>query len=216
MKFHGAPHEKIFLLVLAQITTLVCLEKTKKLSSAFATYISLLLSSALFCTKPSVSARSFRRLLRFVAGLEDFARTNAHQPQRRRIFPELGQEDLKRSCLFCFVNLKHTVLDSEWHSFFSCPACEEPRHIFIDTSPRFHYLFCPGYETEEQLLDQITSLAKIIHEARFNRYLTNELSRFVINIHVCRRRVFRSLSTNRPHSPLDGALRSRYLDALEF
>ena len=61
---------------------------------------SLLLSSALFCTKPSVSARSFRRLLRFVAGLEDFARTNAHQPQRRRIFPELGQEDLKRSCLF--------------------------------------------------------------------------------------------------------------------
>ena len=74
---------------------------------------SLLLSSALFCTKPSVSARSFRRLLRFAAGLEDFARTNAHQPQRRRIFPELGQEDLKRSCLFCFVNLKQTVLDSE-------------------------------------------------------------------------------------------------------
>ena len=43
-----------------------------------------------------------------------------------------------------------------------------------------------------------------------------ELSRFVINIHVCRRRVFRSLSTNRPHSRLDGALRSRHLDALEF
>ena len=112
-------------------------------------------------------------------------------------------------------------------SFFDCPACEEPRHIFIDTFPRFHYLFYPGYETEEpfsdfieassqQPLDQITSLAKIIHEARFNRYLTNELSRFVINIHVCRRRVFRSLSTNRPHSPLDGALRSRHLDALEF
>ena len=197
---------------------------------------SLLLSSALFCTKPSVSARSFRRLLRFVAGLEDFARTNAHQPQRRRIFPELGQEDLKRSCLFCFVNLKHTVLDSEWHSFFSCPACEEPRQIFIDTFPRFHNLFYPGYETEEPFSDfieaspqqsldqstlpnyklQISRLAKIIHEARFNRYLTNELSRFVINIHVCRRRVFRSLSTNRPHSPLDGALRSRHLDALEF
>ena len=236
MKFHGPPHEKIFLLVLAQITTLVCLEKTKKLSSAFATYISLLLSSALFCTKPSVSARSFRRLLRFAAGLEDFARTNAHQPQRRRIFPELGQEDLKRSCLFCFVNLKQTVLDSEWHSFFDCPACEEPRHIFIDTFPRFHNLFYPGYETEEPFSDfieaspqqsldqstlpnyklQIARLAKIIHEARFNRYLTNELSRFVINIHVCRRRVFRSLSTNRPHSPLDGALRSRHLDALEF
>ena len=121
-------------------------------------------------------------------------------------------------------------------SFFDCPACEEPRHIFIDTFPRFHYLFYPGYETEEPFSDfieaspqqsfdqstlpnyklQIARLAKIIHEARFNRYLTNELSRFVINIHVCRRRVFRSLSTNRPHSPLDGALRSRHLDALEF
>ena len=122
---------------------------------------------------------------------------------------------------------------SEWHSFFDCPACEEPRHIFIDTFPRFHNLFYPGYETEEQFSGFIeaspqqpfdqpnyklesTRLAKIIHDARFNRYLTNELSRFIINIHVCRRRVFRSLSTNRPHSPLDGALRSRHLDALEF
>ena len=68
---------------------------------------SLLLSSAIFCSKPSVSARAFRRLLRFVAGLEDYARINAHQPERRLAFPELAQEDLKRSCLFCSVNLKH-------------------------------------------------------------------------------------------------------------
>ena len=57
---------------------------------------SLLLSSAIFCSKPSVSTRTFRRLLRFVAGLEDYARTNAHQPERRLAFPELAQEDLKR------------------------------------------------------------------------------------------------------------------------
>ena len=133
---------------------------------------SLLLSSAIFCSKPSVSARAFRRLLRFVAGLEDYARINALQPERRLAFPELAQEDLKRSCLFCFVNLKHTCLDSEWHSFFTCPASEEPRHIFLATFPRFHNLLFPGYETEGHSLDQITSLAKIIHEAKLSRYLT--------------------------------------------
>ena len=129
---------------------------------------SLLLSSAIFCSKPSVSTRTFRRLLRFVAGLEDFARTNAHQPERRLAFPELAQEELKRSCLFCFVNLKHTFLGSEWHNFSTCPACEEPRHIFLDTFPRFHNLFFPGYEIEgpSHSLDQITSPAEIIHETK--------------------------------------------------
>ena len=83
---------------------------------------------------------------------------------------------------------------------------------FIEASPQqsLDQSTLPNYKL------QIARLAKIIHEARFNRYLTNELSRFVINIHVCRRRVFRSLSTNRPHGPLDGALRSRHFDALEF
>ena len=151
-----------------------------------------------------------------MAGLEDFARTNAHQPERRLAFPELAQEELKRSCLFCFVNLKHTFLGSERHNFSTCPACEEPRHIFLDTFPRFYNLFFPGFESEGQSMDQITSLAKIIHEGRFSRYLTNELARCVIGIHVCRRRVFRSLSANRPHSPLDDALRSRRSAALQF
>ena len=52
---------------------------------------------AIFCTKPSVSVRSFRRLLRFAAGLEDYARTSGHYP-RRHIFPELAREDLKLVC----------------------------------------------------------------------------------------------------------------------
>ena len=47
-----------------------------------------LLSCALFSSKPSVSTKCFRRLLRFAAGLEDFARTNAHFP-RRKDFPLL-------------------------------------------------------------------------------------------------------------------------------
>ena len=85
-------------------------------------------------------------------------------------------------------------------------------HSTVKLAPPRVKLDQPNYKYKLEC----TRLAKIIHDARFNRYLTNELSRFVINIHVCRRRVFRSLSTNRPHSPLDGALRSRHLDALEF
>ena len=93
---------------------------------------------AIFCTEPSVSARSFRRLLRFVAGLEDFARTSGHY-SRRHLLPELAQEELKRTCLFCYVHCNQTILDSEWHSFFSCLACDSPRYIFRGISPRLMF-----------------------------------------------------------------------------
>ena len=42
------------------------------------------LDSPIFLELPKVNTDSFRVLLRTLAGLEDFARTNAHQPQRRR------------------------------------------------------------------------------------------------------------------------------------
>lgn len=35
------------------------------------------------------------------------------------------------TCLFCYVHCNHMTLDSEWHSFFSCPACENPRPYFL-------------------------------------------------------------------------------------
>ena len=62
---------------------------------------SLLLTSPIFATKPTVGTDHFRRLLRFTAGLEDFARINAHHP-RRHAFPELADNYLKRTCLYCF------------------------------------------------------------------------------------------------------------------
>ena len=114
----------------------------------------------------------------------------------RSAFPELARNDLKRSCVFCLVYLKSSCLDSEWHSFFSCPACENPRHIFCKAFPRFYDLFFPQHETAGPTQDQITSLANIIYEARFSRNLTNELARFVSGIHACRQREFSSLLKN--------------------
>ena len=52
----------------------------------------------------------------------------------------------------------------------------------------------------------VVSMAKNFHEARFNRYLTNELARFVAGIHTCRREAFASLSKRGPLNPLRVAL----------
>ena len=135
-----------------------------------------------------------------------FARTTGHH-SRRPQFPELAREELKRTCLFCYVYHNELILDSEWHSFFSCPACDSPRYIFREAFPRFYDMFFPHYETAGPTDDQITSLAQIIHEAKFSRNLTNELARFVTGIHACRQREFSSLLKNSPLSPLGAVLR---------
>ena len=76
-------------------------------------------------------------------------------------------------------------------------------HHFLNGHCEIHFLKCAffGYESEEHFAYQITSLTKIVHEARFSRYLTNELAQFVVGIQACRRRVLKLLSENRPHSP---------------
>ena len=101
---------------------------------------SLLLSSPIFATKPTVGTGHFRRLLRFTAGLEDFARINAHHP-RRHAFPELADNHLKRTCLYCFTKMDVLVEDSEWHSFFYCPCTVRPSELFLQACPRFYSIF---------------------------------------------------------------------------
>ena len=89
----------------------------------------LVLPTYIFRTKPSVSTVAFRSLFRFLAGLEDFARVNAHYP-RRRLFPVLADDRLKRHCLYCIIRAGKFILDSEWHALFECPCCVAPRSLF--------------------------------------------------------------------------------------
>ena len=49
-------------------------------------------------------------------------------------------------------------------------------------------------------------MARIFHEARFNKCLTNDLSRYVSGILSCRRRAFASWSKKGPLNPLSLAL----------
>ena len=129
------------------------------------------------------------------------ARINAHHP-RRLAFPKLADNYLKHTCLDCFTKMDVFVEGSEWHNFFYCPCTVRPRELFLHACPSFYSIFFP----ESPPPGMVVSMAKIFHEARFNRYLTNELARFVAGIHTCRREAFASLSKRGPLNPLRVAL----------
>ena len=76
------------------------------------------------------------------------------------------------------------------------------RELFLQACPSFYSIFF----LESPPPGMVVSMAKIFHEARFNRYLTNELARFVAGIHACRREAFASLSKRGPLNPLRVAL----------
>jgi hypothetical protein len=82
-------------------------------------------SSVIFRIKPTVSTNMFRTLLRFLAGLEDFARINAHYARRDK-HPVLSNPVFKRSCLSCLLRRDINIIDSEWHCrmpLYSRPPC---------------------------------------------------------------------------------------------
>ena len=93
--------------------------------------------------------------------------------------------------------------DTEWHSFIECPCNSLPRLVFSDAFPRFYNDFFPRGVTFDS---SRISMAKIFQEAQFNRYLTNELARYVNGILVCRQRAFSSMSKGGPLSLLGRAL----------
>ena len=115
----------------------------------------------------------------------------------------MQMDSMKRTCLYCFVHMNSFHEASEWHSFFSCPCNTDSRWLFIQAFPRFYNVFFPSHEIVDS---PVVSMAKIFQEAQFNRYLTNELARFVNGILVGRRKAFSSMSKGGPLSLLSCAL----------
>ena len=74
------------------------------------------LSDNIFQILPRADTGAVQVLLRTLAGLEDFARVNAHQ-KRRELHPLLAGNEFKHNCLSCLVYRNVKVLDSKWHSF---------------------------------------------------------------------------------------------------
>ena len=79
---------------------------------------------------PQADTGAVRSLLRMLAGMEDFARVNAHHP-RRRIHPILSNDRLKHSCFFCLINSAEIKVDLEWHAFCECPGAAAAREPFL-------------------------------------------------------------------------------------
>ena len=84
-------------------------------------YSSGLLYNSKYFRTPTVGIASFRCLIKFLSGMGDFGRVNAHQP-RWKFFPGLRESDThKRACLFCWKQSRKLLEESEWHCVFLAP-----------------------------------------------------------------------------------------------
>ena len=88
------------------------------------------LQASIFPFPPTAGIASCRCLIRFLSGMGDFGRVNAHRP-RWSSFPGLRESNThKRACLFCWAQSRKLIEDSEWHSVFSCPVGSACRQRF--------------------------------------------------------------------------------------
>ena len=141
-----------------------------------------------------------RALLCTLSGLEDFARVNAHHP-RRKIHPNLSNDRLKRSCLYCLTKFSE-IVDTEWHAFFECQCFTSARNQFCFSTKRV--LNCANPCTVDDLCSLVTAVAD--HEQS-----AGELARFALNIRSTRRHLFRQLFSDGPSGRALAAARSAAL-----
>ena len=73
------------------------------------------------------------------------------------LFPKLADDSLKRTCLYCFVEMNMFAEDTEQYSFFVCYCKISPRELFIKACPRFYSVFFPESPPESA----VVSMAKI-------------------------------------------------------
>ena len=140
----------------------------------------------IFNCKPGVSTSAIRTLLRFLAGLEDFARCNAHFKRKHSHRILLTDDKYKRLCLSCLVRRKVEIIDSEWHALFECPLNDAPRALFSYAHPLNHFGF-----PEINALDCLVAL---VLQSHTDERLTDDLALWVVGTLACRRREFKALS----------------------
>jgi hypothetical protein len=145
--------------------------------------------SPVFIAKFNVSTIAVRTCLRFLAGLEDFARTNGHWKRRRSHSQYLSVEATHRLCLACLARRQLRMLDSEWHALFECPFNATPRALFAHKYPlsQFGYIgsnSCP-----------VDCLVQVVAQARSDERFLDEFAFWVVGTLACRRREFRLLAS---------------------
>ena len=161
-----------------------------------------LLQQPIFTTAPVIGIDSCRKLFRFLSGMGDFGRVNAHRP-RWKTFPGLRESDThKRTCLFCWTQSWVLHEDSEWHSVFSCPVGNACRLRFKLALSDFQ----SSAENSESPTDILeipskclrlptsSDLARLINFCRSDGRLAGELARFVVDLDASRKRAFAKLT----------------------
>ena len=144
----------------------------------------------------SISHVALQTMLRFLGGMTDFARVNAHKP-RWSSLPGLRESDIKRCCLFCWMKRGVKVLDTEWHCIFDCPVNLAPRRHFrlalqINKVNSRKVKFQSA--DVRQRIAIASDLAVLVANCRSDEQLVRDLARFVVDSIACRQRAFRKLS----------------------
>ena len=146
------------------------------------------MTTYIFPVLPHADTEAVRVLLRTFAGLEDFARVNAHY-KRRITHPDLTLDCFKRKCLFCLVEHEVHVLDTEWHAIYECPCTNAARTRFrINTAFRYT---CPNPCTANDLCPLVKFVAA-------DSRLSGFLAQFAFDIRATRRHIFRRFSSTGP------------------
>ena len=147
------------------------------------------LSETIFTVLPSADTEAVRVMLRTLAGMEDFARVNAHH-DRRAVFPDLSLACFKHCCLYCLVNLGQSVVDSEWHAVCECPSVSAARTRFQTRT---------DIDVTTVHVCTVDDLSRVVFRVNHDNKLSGAFSHFMYDIRATRRHVFRKLSSNGPH-----------------
>ena len=146
------------------------------------------LIDTLFAVTPDAEAGAVRALVSTFAGMEDFARWNAHFP-RRKSMSSFALSPFRRLCLSCFMRSGRRVIDSEWHAFCDCP---------LHSASRGRFVLASDVEFSSSLPSTVSDLVPLITSVRTNARKAGLLAKFALDIHSTRRHLFRQLSSEGP------------------
>ena len=142
----------------------------------------------LFAVTSEADSGAVRALISTLAGMEDFARWNAHFP-RRRTLSSFVNSPFRRLCLSSFVNSGRRVIDTEWHAFCDCP---------LHSASRGRFVMASGLELSSSLPSTVHDLLPLITSVRTDARKAGLLAKFAPEIRSTRRHLFRQLSSDGP------------------
>ena len=146
------------------------------------------LTEPLFQVTPDTDAGAVRALISTFAGLEDFARWNAHFP-RKSTMRSLVHSPFRRFCISCFLNSGRKVIDSEWHALLDCPC---------HSASRGRFAMACEVEFPTSLPSTVEDLVPLVTFVRSNARKAGLLAKFALDIRSTRRHLFRQLSSGGP------------------